>query len=148
MTIEELQLAPVAKEAAEKLQAKYPHLVFTSGRRTVPQQARAMAANIVKTGNRQWIAQTYLAGAKLQQWVNNHPNTVSLEVIANGLERVLLNMSEGERLKISRHLTGHAFDVQPVTKDAAAIKNFIRQLPGLHKFLEREGGAIRWHAQF
>jgi len=38
--------------------------------------------------------------------------------------------------------------VQPVEKDAAGIKKAIRGLPGLGRFLEKEGGLIRWHAQF
>jgi hypothetical protein len=41
-----------------------------------------------------------------------------------------------------------AFDVQPVTQDADAIKKSIRALAGLDKFLEMEGGLVRWHAQF
>jgi hypothetical protein len=57
-------------------------------------------------------------------------------------------MPEAELVKISRHLTGKAFDVRPVTKNAAAIKADIRALSGLHKFLEKEGGLVRWHAQF
>ena len=48
----------------------------------------------------------------------------------------------------SRHLSGLAFDVQPVTEDADAIKKSIRALAGLDKFLEMEGGLVRWHAQF
>jgi len=57
-------------------------------------------------------------------------------------------MSESDLVKISKHLIGMAFDVQPVIIDAAAIKESIRQLPRLHKFLDKEGGQIRWHAQF
>ena len=43
-------------------------------------------------------------------------------------------------------LSGLAFDVQPVTEDADAIKKSIRALAGLDKFLEMEGGLVRWHA--
>jgi hypothetical protein len=49
---------------------------------------------------------------------------------------------------LSKHLSGDAFDVQPVDTDAAAIKKTIRGLKGLDRFLEKEGGLIRWHAQF
>ncbi len=94
MTIEELQLEPVAKAAAERLHSKFPQLVFTSGRRTVPQQAHAMASNIVALRDRKWIGKTYLAGAKLQAWVDAHPNVTSVDTIANGLERVMLAMSK------------------------------------------------------
>jgi hypothetical protein len=50
--------------------------------------------------------------------------------------------------QISKHLSGEAFDVQPVKKDASKIKKTIRGLKGLTKFLDKEGGLVRWHAQF
>jgi hypothetical protein len=146
MTIEEMNLEPVAKKAATILQSKYPNIQFTSGRRSIFQQAHAMAGNVVK--NRKWIGQTYLAGAKLQKWVDQHPEAKTVDQITAGLEQVMKGMPESELLKISRHLTGRAFDVRPVKVNAAAIKADILKLPGLHKFLEKEGGLVRWHAQF
>ncbi len=146
MTIDELQLEPVARNAAEILHRKYPHLEFTSGRRSKFQQAHAMANNVVK--NRKWIGQTYLAGAKLQRWVDTHPEAKTVDAITAGLAEVIQSMADEECNKISRHLTGRAFDVRPVTANAAKIKADIRALPGLHKFLDKEGGLIRWHAQF
>ena len=146
MTIEEMDLAPIAKNAATILLAKHPNIQFTSGRRTKFQQARAMAGNVVK--NRKWIGQTYLAGAKLQHWVDTHPEARTVDAITAGLAEVIQSMADEECNKISRHLTGRAFDVRPVTANAAAIKADIRALPGLHKFLEKEGGLVRWHAQF
>jgi len=146
MTIEELNLAPAAKTAAKILHNKYPTLEFTSGRRTIFQQAHAMARNVVV--NRKWIGQTYLAGAKLQQWVDKHPEAKTVDAITAGLEQTMKTMPEADLLKISRHLTGKAFDVRPVTANAAAIKADILKLPGLHRFLDKEGGLVRWHAQF
>jgi hypothetical protein len=146
MTIEELNLEPVAKNAATILQRKHPEIEFTSGRRSTFQQAHAMANNVVI--NRKWIGQTYLAGAKLQQWVDQHPEATTIDQITAGLEKVMNAMKEDELVKISRHLTGRAFDVRPVTANAAAIKADILKLPGLHKFLDKEGGLVRWHAQF
>ena len=146
MTIEELDLEPIAKNAASILHNKYPQLEFTSGRRSIFQQAHAMAGNVVL--NRKWIGQTYLAGAKLQQWVDKHQQARTVDAVTAGLAQVMEAMPEAELVKISRHLTGRAFDVRPVNKNAAAIKADIRALPGLHKFLEREGGLVRWHAQF
>jgi hypothetical protein len=148
MTIEELNLTPVAENAARLLHEKYPHLEFTSGRRNVPQQAHAMAYNIVKTGNRQWIAGTYKAAAKLQQWVDAHPNAKTIDEIAAGLQATMETMPEVELLKVSKHLTGKAFDIRQVAANAEPIKTFIRTLPGLSTFLDKEGGATRWHAQF
>lgn len=146
MTIEEMNLEPVAKKAATILQSKHPELKFTSGRRTIFQQAHAMAGNVVF--NRKWIGQTYLAGAKLQQWVDKHPEAKTVDAITAGLEQTMKAMPEAELLKISRHLTGKAFDVTPVSANAATIKADILKLPGLHKFLDKEGGLVRWHAQF
>ena len=146
MTIEEMNLEPTANNAAKILQSKHPTIEFTSGRRGIFQRARAMAGNVVL--NRQWIGQTYVAGAKLQQWVDQHPEAITVDAITAGLEQVMKAMPQEELGKISRHLTGRAFDVRPVTDDAAPIKADILSLPGLHKFLDKEGGLVRWHAQF
>jgi hypothetical protein len=56
--------------------------------------------------------------------------------------------SDGDVGKVSKHLSGDAFDVQPVDINAEAIKATIRGLAGLDKFLDKEGGLVRWHAQF
>jgi hypothetical protein len=148
MTIEEMQLAPVAKNAATILKSKHPALKFTSGLRSVRQQAHAMAANIVWLHDRKWIGNTYLAGAKLQAWVDNHPGAVTVDALTEGLEQTMNEMPEEERTKISRHLTGRAFDIRPVVLNSKIIKADIKALPGLHKFLDHEGGHVRWHAQF
>ena len=148
MTIEEMQLEPIAKNAASILQSKHPNVEFTSGRRDIRQQAHAMAGNIVVLHDRKFIGHTYIAGAKLQAWVDSHPGAVTVDAITAGLEQTMNAMTEEERTKISRHLTGRAFDVRPVTANAEAIKADIRNLPGLHKFLDHEGGHVRWHAQF
>jgi len=146
MTIDEMNLAPTAKAAAKLLLGKHPNIEFTSGRRDVRQQAHAMAGNV--THNRKWIGNTYIKGQKLQAWVDAHPEAVTVDQITAGLTQVMNTMSEDERSKISRHLTGRAFDVRPQKQNAKAIKADIRALPGLNKFLEREGGLVRWHAQF
>jgi len=148
MTIEEMQLAPVAEQAAKLLLQKHPTIQFTSGRRDVKQQAHAMAANIVALHDRNWLGKTYLAGAKLQAWIDNHPNAVTVDQITAGLFATMNAMPEAELLKISRHLTGRAFDVRPVMPNGETIKQDIRALPGLQKFLDTEGGHVRWHAQF
>ena len=148
MTIDELQLEPIADQGARLLLQKHPNLEFTSARRTIAQQAHAMAANIVSLHDRQFIGRTYLAGANLQQWVDAHPDAISVDAITAGLLEVMNAMAEVDVLKISRHLTGRAFDVRPVMQNAEAIKADIRALPGLNKFLEKEAGHVRWHAQF
>ena len=149
--IEALDLAPVAKAAAYALKRLHPDVVFTSGRRDKVAQARAMAQNVVE--NRKWIARTYVAGAAsaaCQKWVDDHPEAKTARQIQKGLESVFAKLSARQLGRLSKHLSGDAFDVQPVADPARAraIKSSLRTLEGLDKFLEREGGLVRWHAQF
>src|SRR3989442_1021010 len=147
--IEALDLAKTAREAAYALKKAHPSVEFTSGRRTKEDQARAMASNVVK--NRKWIEQTYVSSAlrtKCQQWVDNNPEKKTQEEIASGLLSVLNEATDADLGKFSKHLSGEAFDVQPVETGAEAIKKTIRGLSGLDRFLETEGGLVRWHAQF
>ena len=147
--IEVLDLAPVARAAAYALKRAHPAVKFTSGRRNKDDQARAMASNVV--GNRKWIEQTYASSTlrtKLQDWVNAHPDKTSKQDIETGILLVFDTASDAELAKFSRHLGGMAFDVQPVMLDAEKIKATIRHLDGLDKFLDSEGGLVRWHAQF
>ena len=146
--IERLALGERAKKAAYLLKQKHPDVVFTSGRRDPAAQAHAMATNIVK--NRKWVGETYAdnpASHACQKWVDDNPKALTVEVIAAGL--LALFKALGPVLAhLSSHLSGEAFDVQPTTHNGDAIKATIRGLPGLTKFLENEGGLIRWHAQF
>ncbi len=147
--IEALQLAPKARRAAYALKQAHPSIRFTSGRRSTRDQARAMAGNVVK--NRKWIEATYRASAvrtKCQEWVDTHRDKKTKAEIAKGLLAVLDTFGAVALGRFSRHLSGNAFDVQPVEKGAKAIKETIRALPGLDKFLEKEGGLVRWHVQF
>jgi hypothetical protein len=147
--IEALNLAPVAKAAAYALKRLHPGLVFTSGRRDKTGQARAMASNVVK--NRQWIVQTYRdseARAACQKWVDDHPAAATQAQIQEGLLSVFNGLTDDQLGRLSNHLSGNAFDVQPVDREAEAIKASIRGLDGLHLFLDKEGGLERWHAEF
>jgi len=148
--IASLKLSPKARKAAEILLKQHPDIVVTSGRRDLAGQARAMAGNVVK--KRDWIEQTYKsndASKACQKWVDDHPEAKTQKQIAAGLLETLkaLGPKAGQ---ISRHLTGDAFDIQPVKdKDkAAAIKKSIRELPGLKQFLDHEGGLEIWHVGF
>ena len=146
--IEALQLRGAAKRAAYALKKKHPSVRFTSGRRNKEDQARAMASNVVL--NRKWIEETYVSTAAsraCQSWVNKNPGKVTKEDLTAGLVSVLSKLTDSQLAMLSKHLSGDAFDVQPVEANAAAIKKTIRQLPGV-KFLEKEGGLVRWHAQF
>jgi hypothetical protein len=50
--------------------------------------------------------------------------------------------------RIARDADVDALDVQPQTKDAAAIKKDMAGLSGATKFLDKEGGLVRWQVQF
>ena len=143
-----LDLSPTAKAAAIELKKKHPEITFTSGRRDVHDQAHAIASNIVTSKNRKWIEQTYVSAAQLQKWVDDNPKAVTVDEITMGLEGLMTAMADADLGKISKHLSGDAFDVQPQSKDADAIKIDIKALTGLTKFLDQEGGLVRWHAQF
>lgn len=147
--INALNLAPAAKCGALLLALAHPSVKFTSGRRGYVDQARAMASNVVK--NRRWISQTYMLTAesqRLQLVVNALSAHATQAEIQQALANQMASWSDAQKAKLSKHFSGEAFDVQPVTKDAAAIKATIRALPRLQKFLEKEGGLVRWHAQF
>ena len=145
--IEKLDLAPTAKAAAYQLKSLHPGVVFTSGRRDKAAQARAMASNVAK--KRKWIVETYKASAACtacQTWVDEHPEATTPAQIQEGLLSVFNSLTADQLGGLSKHLSGNAFDVQPVGDDA--IKTSIRGLPGLGLFLDREGGLERWHAEF
>lgn len=147
--IEALNLRGNARTAAYALKRAHPSVKFTSGRRDKADQARAMASNVVS--NRKWIAETYRltpVSQACQKWVDDNPLKKTQAEIAEGLLSVFNAVSEVELAKISKHLSGDAFDVQPVDAGGDAIKQTIRGLPGLEKFLDKEGGLVRWHAQF
>jgi hypothetical protein len=147
--IERLDLSPAAKRGALLLREAHPHLRFVSGRRTLARQARAMARNIVESADRSWIANVYVAAAPLQAWVDAHPEATTVEELSAGLEETLLAISPADQARVSKHLSGDAFDLRPVHGETeAAIRETIRGLPGLVKFIDREGGLERWHVQF
>jgi hypothetical protein len=146
--IEALDLSTVARKAAYTLKKSHPLVSFTSGRRSKDEQASAMASNVVK--NRKWIQQTYAnstLSAQCQEWLDNNPDKKTLQEITEGLVSILNAATDDDLGKLSKHLSGEAFDVQPVP-DGDSIKTTIRGLPGLTKFLDVEGGLVRWHAQF
>lgn len=147
--IEALNLRATARAAAYALKKAHPSVKFTSGRRNKADQARAMASNVVH--ERKWIERTYKAGVvskACQKWVDDNPDKKTKAEIAAGLLSVMDAAADGDLAKLSKHLSGDAFDVQPVEADADAIKKTIRGLKGLEKFLDKEGNLVRWHAQF
>jgi len=148
-SIDDLGLIEHAKSGAQALRNQFPNIVFTSGRRDVQRQASAMAGNVVR--KRKWIQETYRASPQrdaLQNWVNTHPEATTRAAIAAGLKGIMDGWTDDQKARFSKHFGGLAFDVRPVSQNAAKIKAFIRHLPHLHKFLEKEGGLTIWHADF
>jgi hypothetical protein len=150
LSVDDLDLVEYAKAAASKLQSDFPDVIFTSGRRDVAQQANAMAANVVQ--NRHWIMDTYADSNErddLQAWVDANPTATTKEAIASGLAGIMSNWTDEQKGRFSRHFSGQAFDVQPVTgSNGNLIKAGIKSLPNLRKFLDSEGGLVIWHADF
>jgi hypothetical protein len=150
LSIDELKLVDYAKKAAEKLLLDFSDVVFTSGRRDVAQQASAMAGNVVH--NRNWIAETYVPSPErdsLQGWVDANPEATAKDSIAAGLAGIMSLWTDDQKRKLSRHFSGQAFDVQPMSGTRGDdVKAAIKHLPNIRKFLENEGGLIIWHADF
>ncbi len=147
--IEKLFLRPIARAAAYELKRLHPQVVFTSGRRDKAGQARAMSQNVVQ--QRDWIRMTYAVNAvstACQAWVDAHPEATSASAIEAGLMSVFNATDDAELGRFSLHMSGNAFDLQPMEPDTAGIKAAIPTLPGFKKFLEKEGNLVRWHAEF
>lgn len=150
-TIDDLDLGASAKIAAEGLLQQFPADVkFTSGRRSISEQAAAMAPNVVQ--NRRYVEQTYKDTPQrtaLQKWVDDHPTATSASAIAAGLEGIMTSWTEAQQRNFSRHITGDAFDVQPVSgPQGEKIKEAIAKLPKLNWHTFKEAGLEIWHAQF
>lgn len=106
-----------------------------------------MAGNILV--NRKWVEQTYAASPErdvLQKWVDDHPEAMTAAAIAAGLVGIMSTWSDAQRVKLSRHFAGLAFDVQPTS--STVLKDAIKALPNLIKFLDNEGGITIWHVEF
>lgn len=144
MTISELDLQPDVRAKAEELLRAQPHVVFTSGRRTIQDQARAMSQNVVQ--NRRYVAETYRASRirdMLQRWLTAHPEAVTEAQIAAGFEHILSAVPATELRHLSAHLIGRAFDIQPHSASVGAV-----QALGPRQFLTHEAGLVRWHVGF
>ena len=152
-SVDDLDLAPKAKAGAQSLTDRFgAKVVFTSGRRSVDDQCRAMAQNIVSTTNRKWIEKTYKASAartELQGWIDANPAAITIADLTAGLVSVMSGWNDAKKATITLHLSGAAFDIQPVSgADGDDIKSAIGQLDGLRTFLDGEAGVKVWHVDF
>ena len=161
LTIEQMQLAPNARRAAQMLGETHPGIVFTSGRRDLRGQARAMAENTIRHGVG-WLNSTYkdkeMVG-QLEEWMEaNLDKTASKLQMTEGFYQTLVTLQSG-RLTQFPHCRGDAFDIQcPRFADGrideqsvSLIKRTIEALPvelGLQLILTHEGSLRIVHAQF
>lgn len=153
-TIHQLQLAPTMRKRALELQAAHPTVVFTSGRRDLLRQAKAMAKHVV--ADRQWIQKTYIHGALLQTAIDFRPEAVTEAQIEAVLYQTMVGMSETELSSLSDHFGGNAVDMVPMeyqdeseqwmpTDEGQQVMDWIQACPDTKAFLRREGGRMIWH---
>lgn len=148
----QLGLEGNAWAAAREFVQHEPNARITSGRRTLSEQADAMAANVVESGWKWLRVYKYIPiRTALIQWCRRHPEAKTKNEIAIGLLSVLRTFPDAELMRLSAHLSGHAFDVQPVFgHQGSMMLNTLRSV--IEKYggtlLEKEGGLVRWHAQF
>lgn len=149
-------LKPRAANFANRLLLQFPFLTLTSALRLVDGQCEAMAENEAKA--RDWVQDTYRSSpveVAVQSWLDQNPTIVDVAGIEEGLLGVMAQFSAAELHALSWHLTGEAFDIQPLTDERApAVKSAIGELViaeieggGTAKFLPTEGGLLRWHVQ-
>lgn len=162
LTVQELDLTSNAAAAARLIQTEFPTVVFTSGRRSVADQARVMAHNVSVVGIN-WLD---IYGAKwhriikaLKTHVSENPEQLKDK---NKLALEFYDiLHDNFRAEIARfpHITGRAFDIRwPRHVDGsvdqeryAAVCSYIENLPaelGLEKLLRKEGSVEVIHAQF
>lgn len=146
-----LDLREPAATAARLLKEAHPEVVFTSGRRDLRSQARAMAQNVALKG-KGWLRATYKPSKALDglvAWCDAHPAIRFWGPMAQGFLSVLMKLPPDDAARISRHLGGLAFDIRPVLgAEGVAIRKTILGLPHLDLFLDHEGGLSRFHLQF
>lgn len=150
----------VAEDITKRFGAK-----ITSGKRTISEQALAMAKNVAKDRERlrklapnlrerpsKWIAQTYAGGRivdECQDWVDRHPNA-DASTMSTAFCTIIAAFPPEEQRRMSKHLTGDALDIEPMTGARGeelidALKDWALRKGG--KFLPREGGLVIWHWQ-
>lgn len=161
LAISDMQLSPNAKRAAQMVLATHPGVIFTSGRRDLRGQARAMAENTIRHGLG-WLNSTYKNKEMVQQledWMEaNLDQTASKNQMTEGFYTTLVTLQAG-RLAQFPHCRGDAFDIQcPRFADGrvdessvSILRRTIEALPvqlGLQLILTHEGSHRVIHAQF
>lgn len=145
-TIDELNLAPLMRMRAEELLTKFPEVRFTSGRRTLHEQAHAMAVNYMQ--DPQFIIRTYVRAAELMSAIQEANVKGSVDSLT---EVIYDTLQAAPGLVKGPHLDGHAVDLRPMefankpTPIGQQVIDWIKMCPDTTDFRDREGGLIRWH---
>lgn len=161
LTIEDMHLSTNAKRAAQLVLSHHPTVVFTSGRRDVRGQARAMAVNTIRYGVG-WLGQTYKNQdmvRSLEEWMEQHVDqTASEKLLTEGFYQTLMDTQSGQLAQFP-HCRGDAFDIQCPRYESGQIdepatlriQHTIEMLPielGLQLILTREGAHRIIHSQY
>jgi hypothetical protein len=144
------ELNEPAREAAKRAEAH--GLTLTSGKRSVDQQAHAMAVNV---HNDPHYLHIYASQAVkdcqgwVDEWLKEHPGQ---HVDVDECKAHLLSALDGKWGEVSFHLTGDAFDCSPHGTDEqkAFLEKMVQQIKdsgGEAKFLDSEHGDPAWHVQ-
>lgn len=149
-TFDELDLDPIMKSRAEELRARCPWVIYTSGRRNLYDQARAMAVNHI-ADPQAYLRKTYRNGKVfLAAIVDMAPvDQRSVEKVAAAIRGVFLEQPDVLQWK---HRDGTCVDIQPLedafgepTEKGQEVIRFIQNCPDTVLFIMREGGLRRWH---
>jgi len=149
---DQLNLTGSALYAATKLKENFPSVIFTGGTRTLDSQARAIAQNIYRSQNSNWVGATYRDSIfirKLNQEIMNNWNSIkgNESLILQTVNKIFANDNAGAR-SMSKHLSGYAFDIRVNSVNYNDLNSFVRTLPGFNQFLTQEGGLTVWHIEF
>lgn len=162
-TIQELRLSHIAERAARLVLERHPEVVFTSGRRDLMDQARAMAQNAVTFGAT-WLDDTYKNKRivhHLMTYMEENPDHCrDAKILGHHFYEQLQEHFAGDLMKFP-HVRGNAFDIawprlanglinRP---DGERICRTIELLPieydiPLDLLLRKEGRLDVIHAQF
>lgn len=162
LTIQEMRLSPLAEQAAQFVLKRHPEAWFTSGRRDLMDQARAMAQNAVTFGAT-WLDDTYknkrIVHHLMTYMEENPEHCRDAKVLGHHFYEELQEHFAGEYAKFP-HLRGDAFDIRyPRLKNGLydrpsgdRIMATLRSLPehgiAIDWVTDREGKLTVIHAQF
>ena len=145
-----MHLAPVMEMRARELELAFPGLItFTSGRRTVHEQAHAMAVNH-KLDPYGYLMRQYIHASEFLDVLEQLPS--SRRTVDEITEVIYDILVARPYLVRSPHLDGNAVDLRPMedasgapTNQGVLVRKWIKDCPDTTDFRTREGALIRWH---